>query len=170
VQQSQPAVPISSPKAPTRVAGWIARAKAWLAVRETQRGRFTRRDARYDFRRGEVAIGSWLVDRATAEFGPSLWPIRRATLHWRLHELVVSNALNFEFQIDGEVPFAHLTKVTIDTKDKNVLIFYFDEVMRITVGISELGLSFRHTDRVRTDWGVKGWTFAFGSSRPVPTT
>jgi hypothetical protein len=170
VQQSQSALPISSPKAPTRVARWIARANAWLAVREAQRGRFTRRDARFNFRRAEVAIGVWLVDRATAEFAPSVWPIHRATLHWRLHELVVGTAQNFEFQIDNDVPFARLTKATFDTQDANVAFFHFDEVMRIKVGISELSVSFRRTDHVRTDWGVKGWTLAFVSNQPVPTT
>jgi hypothetical protein len=170
VQQSQPAVLISSPVARSKAARRRVLADAWSAVRNAQRGRFTKRDARYDFKRGEVAIGVWRVDRTTAEFAPNLWPIHRATLHWRLHELVVSKALNFEFQIDKEVPFAHLTKATMDIMDERWVIFYFGDAMRITVGTSELALSFRRTDKVRTDWGVKSWAFAFGLNQPVPTT
>jgi hypothetical protein len=118
------------------------------------RGRFGKQDARYDPRRGQVELGVWIPDRTTADYAPYFWRLKRATFHWRKHAIVVDNALNFEFQIDEEVPFAHLTHVAYGP---NKLTFTFGEAMRITIGVSDLNVSSHPTDAVRTDWGVKGF-------------
>lgn len=149
--QVQPVASVSLRKARTGAAEWIARIKAELAVRKTARGRFTRYDTEYDIRRREFAIGFWLVERD----------------HWRLHKLVVSNTLYFEFQIDKEVPFAHLSRTRFHPTK---LIFYFDTVSRITVGISELSVSCLRTDKIRSDWAVERSTFRLRPNPPVPTT
>jgi hypothetical protein len=142
-----------------------ARARAgWLLRGKVGRGRFTKHDAHYDPRRGQVTIGIWLVDRAAAEYQPSLWPMHRATLHWRRHDVVVDKALNYEFQIDREVPFANLTAVSFLP---NAMTFDFGEDMHIAVGMSEIALTCRRTDAVRTDWGVRGWTYAIGAKAPI---
>lgn len=129
----------------------IARAKAKLALYKLTRGRFTRRDTEFDVRRGELAVGFWLRERD----------------HWRLHKVVVSNVLYFEFQIDKDVPFARLSRTTFHSSK---LILYFDEVMYITIGISDLNVSCQRTDVTRSDWTVKRWRFPFRSNPPVPTT
>ncbi len=131
------------------------------------RGRFTKRDAEYDPRRGQVTIGIWLLDRAAAEYPPGAWPIRRATLHWRRHDIVVDKTLNYEFQIDRDVPFTQLSAVSYLTTS---VTFDFGSDMRITVGISELAVTCRRTELVRTDWGTPGWTLAFGPQRPIAAT
>jgi hypothetical protein len=146
----QRADPLSAQAARSQAAQRIARAKATLAMREIKRGRFTRRDIEYDIRRGEFAIGFWFMERDL----------------WRLYKLVVSNALYFEFQIDKEVPFARLSRTVFN---ETKLIFNFEKVIRITVGISELKLSCHRTEAVRSDWPVKRWIFPFKWSPRVPT-
>jgi len=129
----------------------IARARAKFSVFKLARGRFTRRDTEFDARRGELAIGFWLREHDD----------------WRLHKLVVRNALYFELQIDEEVPFARLSRTTFHSSK---LIFYFGKVMRMTIGISELDLSSQRTDVIRSDWTVKRWRLPFRSNPPIPTT
>jgi len=149
---------------PTALTVRAARARVeWLLRGKVGRGRFTKRDAHYDPRRGQVTIGIWLVDRTAAEYTSSAWPIRRATLHWRRYDIVVDKTLNYEFQIDREVPFANFTAAGFL---HNALTFDFGDDMHITVGISEVALTCGRTDAVRTDWGVKGWTFAIGAKAP----
>ena len=151
MKQVQQVGSVSLRKPRSGAAEWIARTKAKLAVRKIARGRFTRRDIEYDVRRGEVAIGVWLIDRG----------------QWRLHKLVVSTALNFEFQIDVEVPFARLSRATFDP---HMLIFDFDDVMRITVGVSEIRVSCVRTEKIRFDWAVERRIFPLKANPPVPTT
>lgn len=148
---TQPTPALNQQKAPSRAAGWLARVKARLAVAKVARGRFTRRDAEFNVRRGEFTIGFWLRERD----------------HFRLHKLVVGNALYFEFQIEKDVPFARLSGTTFHSSK---LLFYFGKLMRITVGISELNVSCRRTDETRSDWHVKRWEFPLKSNPPVPTT
>jgi hypothetical protein len=131
------------------------------------RSRFTKGDVQYDHRRCQVTIGVWLLDRASAQYPPSFWPIRRATLHWRRHDIVVDKALNYEFQIDKEEPFVDLSAITFEP---NLVTFVFGDAMRIAVGVSELSITCRRTDMVRTDWGVKGWTLAFATNPPILST
>ena len=145
-----------------------ARSRAERALRsKIGRGRFTKRDVHYEHRYGRVTIGLWLLDRTAAEYVPHFWPIRRATLHWRRHDIVVDKALNFEFQIDQEVPFAKLSAIACEP---NLLTFIFGDAMKIAVGISELSLTCRRSEVIRTDWGVAGWTFALATRPPALTT
>ena len=147
---AQPADSLSPQAARSQADERIARAKATLAMREIKRGRFTRRDTEFDIRRGEFAMGFWFMERD----------------QWRLYRLVVSNALYLEFQIDKEVPFARLSR-TIFNETK--LIFNFEKVMRITVGISDLYMSCHRTDAVRSDWPINRWIFPFKWNPRVPT-
>lgn len=118
------------------------------------RGRFTKSDARYDLRRGQVDIGIWLPDRKTADYSPYFWRLKRATIHWRLNEIIVSNAVNYELQIDKETPFAQLTAMAFEPRS---IVAIFGETMRITVGVSEVSVAVRQTETIRTDWGIKGF-------------
>jgi hypothetical protein len=118
------------------------------------RGRFSKHDVRYDLRRGQVEIGVWTPDRKAADYSPYFWRLKRATFHWRKHAIVVDNALNFEFQIDEEVPYAGLTHVAYPP---NKVIFTFGAAMRITIGVSDLKVEAHETDAVRTDWGIQGF-------------
>lgn len=118
------------------------------------RGRFGKHDVHYDPRRGQVEIGLWVPDRTSADYSPYLWRLKRATFHWRKHFIVVDHALNFEFQIDEEVPFAQLTHVAYGP---NKVTFSFGDAMRITIGVSDLAVSSQPSDAVRTDWGIKGF-------------
>ena len=145
------------------------RREAERAVRgKVGRARFTRRDASYNVRSGQVTIGVWLVDRESAEFSPGAWPIRSATLHWRRHDIVVEKALNYEFHIENDVPYAVLTRVKFHP---NKVEFAFGEVMGVTVGVGELCVTSRRTDDVRSDWGVRAWAFTlWPSSTPLVAT
>lgn len=116
------------------------------------RGRFGKHDARYDPRRGQVEIGVWIPDHNVADYAPYFWRLKRATLHWRQHVIVVENARYFELQIDKEVPFAQLTHVAYGSIE---VIFTFGDAMRITIGVSDLKVESHETDAVRTDWGIK---------------
>jgi hypothetical protein len=147
---TQPTPALVQHKAPSHAAGWLARLKARLAVAKVARGRFTRHNAEFNVRSGEFSLGFWLRERD----------------HFRLHKLVVGNALYFEFQIEKDVPFARLSGTTFHSSK---LIFYFGKIMRITVGISELNVSCRRTDETRSDWQVKRWALPFKSKPPVPT-
>ncbi|MDQ6766322.1 MAG: hypothetical protein M3Z41_00705 [Candidatus Eremiobacteraeota bacterium] len=145
-----------------------ALAKAQRAIRnKIGRGRFTKRDADYDFHHGRVTIGVWLLDRRAAEYRPHFWPIRHATLHWRRYEIVVESALNFEFQIDRDVPFAQLSAGTFEP---TTLTLFFGDAMRIKISVSTLDVTCRRSETVRTDWGVKRWTLSFSPHPPVLTT
>ena len=120
------------------------------------RARFIRTGARFDSLASEVHIGVWLLDKASVQYPPGAWPLRRATVHWRRHEIVIAKALNYEFQIDEEVPYAILSHVELHPTQ---VVFRFGRFMRITVGVSELSIACRPTDDVRTDWGVSSWAF-----------
>ena len=126
------------------------------------RSRFTRQDAHCDPRTGEVTIGVWLLDRTTAQYAPGAWPIRRATVHWRRYDLVIAKALNYEFQIDEEVPYAVLSQVSFH---RNKVVFRFGRAMRMTIGIGELSIVSRRTKDVRLDWGVAGWAFTMSPTK-----
>ena len=154
---------------PSSFAARRARSEAERAVRgKIGRARFTRRDASFDIRSAQATIGVWLVDRESAEFSPGAWPIRPATLHWRRHDIVVAKALNYEFHIEGDVPYAVLTWVKFHP---NKVEFAFGDVMRITVGVGELSLTSKRTNEVRSDWGVQAWAFTFWpGSAPLVST
>jgi len=139
------------------------------AVRDKMgRARFTRHDACYDPRSCEVTIGLWLLDRTTAQYAPGPWPIRRAIVHWRRHNLTVAKALNYEFQIDEDVPYAVLSQVSFQ---RNEVVFRFGRAMRITIGIGELCITSRRTKEVRMDWGTPGWAFTMSpTGAPLVTT
>jgi hypothetical protein len=136
-------------------------ARAALAVtpkalrRMLGRARFVKTDARFEFRKGGLTIGLWLPDRASTRYPAGWWPIRRATLDWRRFDVSVAKALNYEFQINCEKPYALLTDVTCRP---NELRFTFDDdAMHIRVGVSQHDVSCRRTDTVREDWGIPAW-------------
>ena len=147
----QPTPPVAHQEVRSRAAGWFARVKGEFAVSKVKRGRFTRHDTEFNVRRGKFMLGFWLRERRL----------------WRLHKLVVGNALYFEFQIEKDVPYARLSSTRFHSSK---LIFSFGKVMRITVGISELNVSFRRTDVTRDDWQVTRWIFPLKSNPPIPTT
>ncbi len=150
MQETQTAAPVSARP---------LRAAAALAVRgKLGRARFTRTDATFDVRKAEVRIGVWVLDRASAEYPPGMWPLRRATVHWRRDEIIVANALNYEFQIEEEVPYALLTNAEFHP---NKVVFVFGRAMRMTVGVRELSVSCRRSKEMRTDWGVRSWAFTW---------
>ena len=155
----KPAVPAPSPNER------IARVRALDKLRGTiGQARFTKGDSRYHPIRGEVTIGLWLLDRTTAERTASMWPIGRATLHWRRHDLVIHDALSYEFQIDQELPYATLTAAQMAS---HVVILRFANDLSMRVGVKGLRLTRVRSDVVRTDWGVRGWVIALPRREPV---
>jgi hypothetical protein len=117
-----------------------------------RRGRFSKRDVQYNPRLGRVEIGIWLPDRAGAEYEPYFLLLKRATLHWRLHTLTIANALNFEFHIEKEVPFAAFSAARLDPSKVRL---FFEAAMFMTMGISELSITVDTKEQTRMDWDIK---------------
>ncbi len=117
-----------------------------------RRGRLSKRDVQYSPRLGQVEVGIWLPDRAGAEYEPYFLLLKRATLHWRLHALTVANALNFEFHIEKEVPFAHFTAAKLDPTKVRL---FFEAAMFMTIGVSELSITVDTKEQTRMDWDIK---------------
>ena len=119
------------------------------------RARFVKTDARFEYGKGGVTIGLWLPDRASTRYPAGWWPIRRATLDWRRFDVIVAKALNYEFQINCETPYALLTDVAYGPNE--VRFTFDDDAMHIRVGVSRYDVSYRRTDTVREDWGIPAW-------------